>query len=122
MLHTYVEIMQVYFLKMLPGVSFFFFEVECQQEGERVDQHSCEAIEQPDEQQPCYTGVACAKEFVSCERCFQRLHSFFKLLLSQRYTCKIVNYRSFIILFAHCLMIPTKECDTKYYHYGDQCN
>uniref|UniRef100_F1KU82 ADAMTS-like protein 3 n=1 Tax=Ascaris suum TaxID=6253 RepID=F1KU82_ASCSU len=39
--------------------------VECQQEGERVDQHSCEAIEQPDEQQPCYTGVACAKEFVS---------------------------------------------------------
>ncbi|VDM44863.1 unnamed protein product [Toxocara canis] len=41
--------------------------VECQQEGERMDQHACKSVERPDEQQPCYTGISCAKEFIPCE-------------------------------------------------------
>ncbi|KAM3720843.1 Protein madd-4 [Dirofilaria immitis] len=38
-------------------------QVECRQEGERIDDYLCKSIDRPDDEQPCYTGVKCQTKF-----------------------------------------------------------
>ncbi|EFO19279.1 thrombospondin type 1 domain-containing protein [Loa loa] len=41
-------------------------QVECRQEGERIDDYACRGTDRPDDKQPCYTGVTCQTKFYNC--------------------------------------------------------
>ncbi|VDM08890.1 unnamed protein product [Wuchereria bancrofti] len=41
-------------------------QIECQQEGERIDDYACKDTDRPDDNQPCYTGITCPTEFYDC--------------------------------------------------------
>lgn len=42
------------------------YQVQCQQEGERIIDYACRSIDRPDDEQPCYTGVSCQTKFYNC--------------------------------------------------------
>lgn len=44
----------------------FSSKVECRQEGERIDDYSCKITDRPDDEQSCYTGIACQAKFYNC--------------------------------------------------------
>ncbi|VDN03089.1 unnamed protein product [Thelazia callipaeda] len=49
------------------GKGFRSRQVECRQEGDRLEDYACNNTNRPDDEQLCYTGTTCPNEFQSCK-------------------------------------------------------